>query len=57
MKRLLWFSRGEKPVIEIVLDLESAQWLADAMSRDDRACIELKQAIEDLQATSTTEST
>lgn len=41
MKKLLWFSRDEKPIIELVLSAESAQWIADHIPPEDRAHQEL----------------
>lgn len=45
MKRMLWFSRGEKPIIELVLSEESAQWIADHIPTGDRARDELVAAM------------
>ena len=48
MKRLLWFSRNAKPVIEIVLDEESARWLLDRLPHGDLTRSELQHAIDKL---------
>jgi hypothetical protein len=46
MKKLLWFSqRDEKPVIEIVMSIESAQWVLDQLPVTDRASDDLRRAI------------
>lgn len=56
MKRLLWVSRGEKPIIEIVLDVDSAQWIADHLPQDDDARRELAVALYEQAAVSAGES-
>lgn len=48
MKRLLWFDRNSKPVIEIVLDAEAAKWLLDRLPHGDLTRSELQHAIDKL---------
>lgn len=51
MKRLLWFSsRDERPVIEIVLSVQSAQWVLDHLPERDGAHDELRRAIVECNA-------
>lgn len=48
MKKLFWFARGSKPVIEIVLDEEAARWLLDKLPQGDLTRSELQHAIDKL---------
>lgn len=47
MKRMLWFWRDEKPAIEIVMSVETADWLLEHMPKDDKYTDDLRSALVD----------